>query len=162
MVTNGILHSLMFRLRLLFVFFCFIRLFLTWFTPDLFFQHLSFSLHSNVIVVVSSCPSLFYQTCTFSSTADIRKHTSDDNPDKITLEKAIESLKEVMTWVGLTFPWESVARTQTRPRCCWDAHQCWKSQSSSKLCNQVRYCFYCCLPCYLWIEYFLKHHKDCG
>lgn len=29
--------------------------------------------------------------------ADIKKHTSDDNPDKVTLEKAIESLKEVMT-----------------------------------------------------------------
>ncbi|KAK5612148.1 Protein T2 [Crenichthys baileyi] len=28
---------------------------------------------------------------------DIKKHTSDDNPDKITLERAIESLKEVMT-----------------------------------------------------------------
>uniref|UniRef100_A0A9J7YS51 Epithelial cell transforming 2 n=1 Tax=Cyprinus carpio carpio TaxID=630221 RepID=A0A9J7YS51_CYPCA len=28
---------------------------------------------------------------------DIKKHTSDDNPDKVTLEKAIESLKEVMT-----------------------------------------------------------------
>lgn len=28
---------------------------------------------------------------------DIKKHTADDNPDKITLEKAIESLKEVMT-----------------------------------------------------------------
>lgn len=33
----------------------------------------------------------------FSIIADIKKHTSDDNPDKITLEKAIESLKEVMT-----------------------------------------------------------------
>uniref|UniRef100_A0A8C7YTT8 Epithelial cell transforming 2 n=1 Tax=Oryzias sinensis TaxID=183150 RepID=A0A8C7YTT8_9TELE len=31
---------------------------------------------------------------------DIRKHTSDDNPDKITLEKAIESLKEVMTHIN--------------------------------------------------------------
>lgn len=28
---------------------------------------------------------------------DIKKHTAEENPDKITLEKAIESLKEVMT-----------------------------------------------------------------
>lgn len=28
---------------------------------------------------------------------DIKKHTAEDNPDKITLERAIESLKEVMT-----------------------------------------------------------------
>uniref|UniRef100_A0A8C5DFJ3 Epithelial cell transforming 2 n=1 Tax=Gouania willdenowi TaxID=441366 RepID=A0A8C5DFJ3_GOUWI len=32
--------------------------------------------------------------------SDIKKHTSDDNPDKITLEKAIESLKEVMTHIN--------------------------------------------------------------
>uniref|UniRef100_A0A4W6FZ33 Epithelial cell transforming 2 n=1 Tax=Lates calcarifer TaxID=8187 RepID=A0A4W6FZ33_LATCA len=31
---------------------------------------------------------------------DIKKHTSDDNPDKITLEKAIDSLKEVMTHIN--------------------------------------------------------------
>ncbi|XP_068563261.1 protein ECT2-like isoform X3 [Cebidichthys violaceus] len=31
---------------------------------------------------------------------DIKKHTSEDNPDKITLEKAIESLKEVMTHIN--------------------------------------------------------------
>ncbi|KAM4738952.1 LOW QUALITY PROTEIN: protein ECT2 [Anableps anableps] len=31
---------------------------------------------------------------------DIKKHTSDDNPDKITLERAIESLKEVMTHIN--------------------------------------------------------------
>ncbi|KAM3876220.1 protein ECT2 [Diretmus argenteus] len=31
---------------------------------------------------------------------DIKKHTSDDNPDKITLDKAIESLKEVMTHIN--------------------------------------------------------------
>uniref|UniRef100_A0A8D0AHF4 Epithelial cell transforming 2 n=1 Tax=Sander lucioperca TaxID=283035 RepID=A0A8D0AHF4_SANLU len=31
---------------------------------------------------------------------DIKKHTPDDNPDKITLEKAIESLKEVMTHIN--------------------------------------------------------------
>uniref|UniRef100_A0A8C4EG77 Epithelial cell transforming 2 n=1 Tax=Dicentrarchus labrax TaxID=13489 RepID=A0A8C4EG77_DICLA len=31
---------------------------------------------------------------------DIKKHTSDDNPDKIKLEKAIESLKEVMTHIN--------------------------------------------------------------
>ncbi|XP_067370167.1 protein ECT2 isoform X6 [Channa argus] len=31
---------------------------------------------------------------------DIKKHTSDDNPDKITVEKAIESLKEVMTHIN--------------------------------------------------------------
>ncbi|KAM9848588.1 protein ECT2 [Aulostomus maculatus] len=31
---------------------------------------------------------------------DIKKHTADDNPDKITLEKAIESLKEVMTHIN--------------------------------------------------------------
>ncbi|XP_034563841.1 protein ECT2 isoform X5 [Notolabrus celidotus] len=31
---------------------------------------------------------------------DIKKHTSDDNPDKITLEKAIESLREVMTHIN--------------------------------------------------------------
>ncbi|MBN3278717.1 ECT2 protein, partial [Polyodon spathula] len=31
---------------------------------------------------------------------DIRKHTADDNPDKVTLEKAIESLKEVMTHIN--------------------------------------------------------------
>uniref|UniRef100_A0A3Q3WC29 Uncharacterized protein n=1 Tax=Mola mola TaxID=94237 RepID=A0A3Q3WC29_MOLML len=31
---------------------------------------------------------------------DIKKHTSDGNPDKITLEKAIESLKEVMTHIN--------------------------------------------------------------
>nr|XP_005155776.1 protein ECT2 isoform X2 [Danio rerio] len=31
---------------------------------------------------------------------DIKKHTSDDNPDKLTLEKAIESLKEVMTHIN--------------------------------------------------------------
>ncbi|XP_022525285.2 protein ECT2 isoform X1 [Astyanax mexicanus] len=31
---------------------------------------------------------------------DIKKHTADHNPDKITLEKAIESLKEVMTHIN--------------------------------------------------------------
>ncbi|XP_041695215.2 protein ECT2 isoform X3 [Coregonus clupeaformis] len=31
---------------------------------------------------------------------DIKKHTADDHPDKITLEKAIESLKEVMTHIN--------------------------------------------------------------
>ncbi|KAK1168585.1 protein ECT2 isoform X1 [Acipenser oxyrinchus oxyrinchus] len=31
---------------------------------------------------------------------DIRKHTAEDNPDKVTLEKAIESLKEVMTHIN--------------------------------------------------------------
>uniref|UniRef100_A0A8C2HIP1 Epithelial cell transforming 2 n=1 Tax=Cyprinus carpio TaxID=7962 RepID=A0A8C2HIP1_CYPCA len=31
---------------------------------------------------------------------DIKKHTSDENPDKVTLEKAIESLKEVMTHIN--------------------------------------------------------------
>uniref|UniRef100_A0A3Q3RUQ8 Epithelial cell transforming 2 n=1 Tax=Mastacembelus armatus TaxID=205130 RepID=A0A3Q3RUQ8_9TELE len=31
---------------------------------------------------------------------DIKKHTSDDNPDKMRLEKAIESLKEVMTHIN--------------------------------------------------------------
>uniref|UniRef100_A0A8D3DH81 Epithelial cell transforming 2 n=1 Tax=Scophthalmus maximus TaxID=52904 RepID=A0A8D3DH81_SCOMX len=31
---------------------------------------------------------------------DIKKHTSDDNPDKIKLEKAIDSLKEVMTHIN--------------------------------------------------------------
>nr|XP_020441510.1 protein ECT2 isoform X2 [Monopterus albus] len=31
---------------------------------------------------------------------DIKKHTSNDNPDKIRLEKAIESLKEVMTHIN--------------------------------------------------------------
>ncbi|XP_075997609.1 protein ECT2 isoform X2 [Genypterus blacodes] len=31
---------------------------------------------------------------------DIKKHTSADNPDKVTLEKAIESLKEVMTHIN--------------------------------------------------------------
>ncbi|XP_075901030.1 protein ECT2 isoform X3 [Nelusetta ayraudi] len=31
---------------------------------------------------------------------DIKKHTSDDNPDKIMLERAIESLKEVMTHIN--------------------------------------------------------------
>ncbi|KAG2462944.1 ECT2 protein, partial [Polypterus senegalus] len=31
---------------------------------------------------------------------DIKKHTADDNPDKITLEKANESLKEVMTHIN--------------------------------------------------------------
>ncbi|XP_031430902.1 protein ECT2 isoform X2 [Clupea harengus] len=31
---------------------------------------------------------------------DIKKHTSEDNPDKITLEKAIEALKEVMTHIN--------------------------------------------------------------
>ncbi|KAL4608161.1 protein ECT2-like isoform X2 [Arapaima gigas] len=31
---------------------------------------------------------------------DIRKHTSEDNPDKVTLGKAIESLKEVMTHIN--------------------------------------------------------------
>ncbi|XP_051929319.1 protein ECT2 isoform X1 [Hippocampus zosterae] len=31
---------------------------------------------------------------------DIRKHTSDDNPDKLKLEEAIESLKEVMTHIN--------------------------------------------------------------
>ncbi|CAG01150.1 unnamed protein product [Tetraodon nigroviridis] len=31
---------------------------------------------------------------------DIKKHTADENPDKITLEKAIESLKEVMTHIN--------------------------------------------------------------
>ncbi|NXI43471.1 ECT2 protein, partial [Galbula dea] len=31
---------------------------------------------------------------------DIKKHTSDENPDKITLERAIESLKEVMTHIN--------------------------------------------------------------
>lgn len=28
---------------------------------------------------------------------DLKKHTAEDNPDKIILERAIESLKEVMT-----------------------------------------------------------------
>lgn len=36
--------------------------------------------------------------------ADIKKHTADENPDRITLEKAIESLKEVMTWVNCAPP----------------------------------------------------------
>ncbi|XP_028650424.1 protein ECT2 isoform X1 [Erpetoichthys calabaricus] len=31
---------------------------------------------------------------------DIKKHTADDNPDKVTLEKANESLKEVMTHIN--------------------------------------------------------------
>ncbi|XP_043926707.1 protein ECT2 [Protopterus annectens] len=31
---------------------------------------------------------------------DVKKHTADDNPDKATLEKAIESLKEVMTHIN--------------------------------------------------------------
>ncbi|KAI1891536.1 hypothetical protein AGOR_G00144810 [Albula goreensis] len=31
---------------------------------------------------------------------DIKKHTADDNPDKVMLEKAIESLKEVMTHIN--------------------------------------------------------------
>ncbi|KAJ6660983.1 hypothetical protein lerEdw1_017003 [Lerista edwardsae] len=31
---------------------------------------------------------------------DIRKHTAEDNPDKATLERAIESLKEVMTHIN--------------------------------------------------------------
>ncbi|MBN3309701.1 ECT2 protein, partial [Amia calva] len=31
---------------------------------------------------------------------DIKKHTANDNPDKVTLEKAIESLKEVMTHIN--------------------------------------------------------------
>ncbi|XP_029563185.1 protein ECT2 isoform X3 [Salmo trutta] len=31
---------------------------------------------------------------------DIKKHTADENPDRITLEKAIESLKEVMTHIN--------------------------------------------------------------
>uniref|UniRef100_A0A1A8F3Y4 Epithelial cell transforming sequence 2 oncogene n=2 Tax=Nothobranchius korthausae TaxID=1143690 RepID=A0A1A8F3Y4_9TELE len=31
---------------------------------------------------------------------DIKKHTPDDNPDKITLERAIDSLKEVMTHIN--------------------------------------------------------------
>ncbi|XP_077440466.1 protein ECT2 isoform X2 [Vanacampus margaritifer] len=31
---------------------------------------------------------------------DIKKHTSDENPDKLKLEKAIESLKEVMTHIN--------------------------------------------------------------
>uniref|UniRef100_A0A8C5FPG0 Epithelial cell transforming 2 n=1 Tax=Gadus morhua TaxID=8049 RepID=A0A8C5FPG0_GADMO len=31
---------------------------------------------------------------------DIKKHTSDDNPDKRTLERAIEALKEVMTHIN--------------------------------------------------------------
>ncbi|KAM9543047.1 protein ECT2 isoform 4-T4 [Guaruba guarouba] len=31
---------------------------------------------------------------------DIKKHTAEDNPDKITLERAIESLKEVMTHIN--------------------------------------------------------------
>eukprot|EP00062_Callorhinchus_milii_P000710 gi/632935175/ref/XP_007888125.1/ PREDICTED: protein ECT2 [Callorhinchus milii] len=31
---------------------------------------------------------------------DLRKHTADTNPDKVTLEKAIESLKEVMTHIN--------------------------------------------------------------
>ncbi|XP_054605593.1 protein ECT2 isoform X5 [Nothobranchius furzeri] len=32
--------------------------------------------------------------------SDIKKHTPDDNPDKITLEEAIEALKEVMTHIN--------------------------------------------------------------
>ncbi|XP_046893098.1 protein ECT2 isoform X2 [Hypomesus transpacificus] len=31
---------------------------------------------------------------------DIKKHTSEDNPDKVTLERAIESLREVMTHIN--------------------------------------------------------------
>ncbi|XP_056421176.1 protein ECT2 isoform X2 [Hyla sarda] len=31
---------------------------------------------------------------------DLKKHTSEDNPDKVMLEKAIESLKEVMTHIN--------------------------------------------------------------
>lgn len=46
---------------------------------------------------LSNCSSIIDNY--FSPISDIKKHTSDDNPDKITLEKAIESLKEVMTWV---------------------------------------------------------------
>ncbi|KAJ8409456.1 hypothetical protein AAFF_G00228570 [Aldrovandia affinis] len=31
---------------------------------------------------------------------DIKKHTAEDNPDKVTLERAVESLKEVMTHIN--------------------------------------------------------------
>lgn len=48
-------------------------------------------------VVPSFCSPLHKRFDFFSLLADIKKHTSDENPDKITLEKAIESLKEVMT-----------------------------------------------------------------
>lgn len=55
------------------------------------------------IVIISSSlhPSTFLLRLS-STITDIKKHTADDNPDKITLEKAIDSLKEVMTWVGVT------------------------------------------------------------
>lgn len=33
----------------------------------------------------------------YLSIVDIKKHTAEENPDKVTLERAIESLKEVMT-----------------------------------------------------------------
>lgn len=57
------------------------------------------------MIFIFFCLFASQQTFPFSfsfNAADIKKHTSDDNPDKITLEKAIESLKEVMTWVGTT------------------------------------------------------------
>jgi len=56
---------------------------------------------------------LFWPNFPFLSiSSDIKKHTSDDNPDKITLEKAIDSLKEVMTWVGATSPFSFVMIAQ--------------------------------------------------
>lgn len=69
---------------------------LTWLTV---FTFISFLLS----VVPSSEPS-FHAQLFFPVLADIKKHTSDENPDKIMLEKAIESLKEVMTWVWLSVP----------------------------------------------------------
>lgn len=70
-----------------------------------FFSSLFFSSHlcpHDFHLFLPFCLSTNFPFSFSFNAADIKKHTSDDNPDKITLEKAIESLKEVMTWVGTT------------------------------------------------------------
>lgn len=65
-----------------------------------FFSSLFFSSHlcpHDFHLFLPFCLSTNFPFSFSFNAADIKKHTSDDNPDKITLEKAIESLKEVMT-----------------------------------------------------------------
>uniref|UniRef100_A0A671UUC4 Epithelial cell transforming 2 n=1 Tax=Sparus aurata TaxID=8175 RepID=A0A671UUC4_SPAAU len=68
-----------------------------------FFSSLFFSSHlcpHDFHLFLPFCLSTNFPFSFSFNAADIKKHTSDDNPDKITLEKAIESLKEVMTHIN--------------------------------------------------------------
>lgn len=114
LLLNGNTHTLTFLalITYLLVFFSLSFSFHTCLLPPLSpvdtclsFLVLSILFYSPFSSWFSSLPACLLLTKLFLSLtiADIKKHTSDDNPDKIKLEKAIESLKEVMTWVTLSF-----------------------------------------------------------